>query len=70
MTMTATPPPFLSYSANHEDVLLNRLFGAQQHGFFVDVGAAHLPAESWHLLPQSRTRMRQKEVDVAVDAEC
>jgi hypothetical protein len=41
MTMTATPPPFLSYSANHEDVLLNRLFGTQQHGFFVDVGAAH-----------------------------
>ena len=36
----------------------------------IDVAAAHLPAESWHLLPQSRTRMRQKEVDVAVDAEC
>ena len=36
----------------------------------VDVAAAHLPVESWHLLPQSRTRVRQKEVDVAVDAEC
>lgn len=39
--MTAAASPFLSYSANNEDVILNRLFGAQPGGFFVDVGAAH-----------------------------
>ncbi|WP_052213594.1 FkbM family methyltransferase [Belnapia sp. F-4-1] len=38
MTTAAT---FLSYSANNEDVILNRVFGGQAHGFFVDVGAAH-----------------------------
>lgn len=38
---TAARPPFLSYSANHEDVLLNRVFGMQADGFYVDVGAAH-----------------------------
>ncbi|MCW8309380.1 FkbM family methyltransferase [Acidiphilium sp. PA] len=32
---------FISYSANHEDVLLNRLFGKQPTGFYIDVGAAH-----------------------------
>ncbi len=32
---------FISYSANHEDVLLNRLFGTKQTGFYIDVGAAH-----------------------------
>ncbi len=31
---------FLSYSANGEDVILNRLFAGQETGFFVDVGAA------------------------------
>lgn len=36
--MTATP--FTSYSGNHEDVLLHRLF-ARDDGFFVDVGAGH-----------------------------
>lgn len=39
--MTDRRAPFLSYSANHEDVMLNRVFGAQGDGFFVDVGAAH-----------------------------
>ena len=34
-------PRFVSYSANREDVLINRLFGAQPEGFYVDVGAAH-----------------------------
>jgi FkbM family methyltransferase len=33
--------PFISYSANHEDVFLNRLFGKWATGFYVDVGAAH-----------------------------
>jgi FkbM family methyltransferase len=33
--------PFISYSANQEDVILNRLFSRQANGFFVDVGAAH-----------------------------
>jgi FkbM family methyltransferase len=39
--MRAASPPFLSYSANHEDVILNRVFGRRDHGFYVDVGAAH-----------------------------
>jgi FkbM family methyltransferase len=39
--MTASTSPFMSYSANNEDVILNRVFGAQAEGFFVDVGAAH-----------------------------
>jgi len=33
--------PFISYSIHHEDVLLNRVFGSRDSGFFVDVGAAH-----------------------------
>ena len=32
--------PFISYSANFEDVILHRIFGHQGVGFFVDVGAA------------------------------
>lgn len=32
---------FISYSANQEDVLLNRLFSKKPTGFYVDVGAAH-----------------------------
>jgi FkbM family methyltransferase len=39
--MQPSPKPFISYSINREDVLLNRLFGARDRGFFVDVGAAH-----------------------------
>lgn len=39
--MSPATTPFLSYSANNEDVILNRLFGMQESGFFVDVGAAH-----------------------------
>ena len=35
------PSRFVSYSANREDVLINRLFGAKPEGFYVDVGAAH-----------------------------
>ena len=38
--MQPSPRPFVSFSINREDVLLNRLFGAQHSGFFVDVGAA------------------------------
>ena len=32
---------FISYAQNNEDVLLNRVFGGQQVGFYVDVGAFH-----------------------------
>jgi len=32
---------FLSYAQNNEDVLLNRVFGGQQIGFYVDIGAYH-----------------------------
>jgi FkbM family methyltransferase len=39
--MQAAATPFISYSINREDVLLNRLFGKRDSGFFVDVGAAH-----------------------------
>jgi FkbM family methyltransferase len=39
--MQAAATPFISYSINREDVLLNRLFGQRDSGFFVDVGAAH-----------------------------
>jgi hypothetical protein len=39
--MQATATPFVSYSGNHGDVLLHRLFGARDSGFFVDVGAGH-----------------------------
>lgn len=31
----------ISYAGNREDVLLNRVFGAQERGFYVDVGAGH-----------------------------
>jgi FkbM family methyltransferase len=39
--MRFASPPFVSYSANYEDVILNRVFGSRNHGFYVDVGAAH-----------------------------
>jgi FkbM family methyltransferase len=39
--MRVASPPFISYSAKHEDVILNRVFGSRNHGFYVDVGAAH-----------------------------
>jgi FkbM family methyltransferase len=39
--MTIPSARFLSYSVNNEDVILNRIFGKQDSGFFVDVGAAH-----------------------------
>ena len=32
---------FVSYAQNFEDVLLNRVFGGQEAGFYVDVGAYH-----------------------------
>jgi FkbM family methyltransferase len=32
---------FLSYAPNFEDVLLHRVFGGQETGFYVDVGAYH-----------------------------
>ncbi len=32
---------FVSYARNFEDVLLNRVFGAQQTGFYIDIGASH-----------------------------
>ncbi|MCQ8278417.1 FkbM family methyltransferase [Acetobacteraceae bacterium KSS8] len=38
--MTGRPEPFVSFSANHEDVLLHRIFGGTAEGVFVDVGAA------------------------------
>src|ERR1700721_175354 len=31
--------PFVSYAQNCEDVLLHRVFGGQETGFYVDVGA-------------------------------
>jgi FkbM family methyltransferase len=33
--------PFVSYSLNFEDVILNRLFVGVATGFYIDVGAAH-----------------------------
>lgn len=39
--MPAAPAPFISYSANGEDVILHRLFGGQARGVYVDVGAGH-----------------------------
>ena len=39
--MSAASPVFISYSSNWEDVILNRVFGNQSSGFYVDVGAAH-----------------------------
>ena len=41
MSKPAAPKPFVSYSANREDVYINRVFAAQPTGFYVDVGAAH-----------------------------
>ena len=32
---------FVSYAQNFEDVLLHRVFGGQETGFYVDVGAYH-----------------------------
>jgi FkbM family methyltransferase len=37
----AAAASFTSYSLNCEDVILNRLFPQQRHGFYVDVGAGH-----------------------------
>ena len=31
----------ISYSLNHEDVLLNRVFGGRTNGYYIDVGANH-----------------------------
>jgi len=31
----------ISYAQNNEDVLLNRIFGGQNMGFYIDIGAAH-----------------------------
>jgi FkbM family methyltransferase len=39
--MSRTRSVFVSYSINREDVILSRLFGAQEHGCYVDVGAGH-----------------------------
>jgi FkbM family methyltransferase len=39
--MSARSGDFISYSANREDVLLDRLFREQKSGFYIDVGAAH-----------------------------
>lgn len=36
-----TTPPRVSYAQNGEDILLDRAFGAQASGFFIDVGAWH-----------------------------
>ena len=32
---------FISYAQNFEDVILNRVFGAQTSGFYIDIGAQH-----------------------------
>jgi FkbM family methyltransferase len=37
---------FISYAQNFEDVLLHRVFGGQETGFYVDVGAYHPVAGS------------------------
>jgi FkbM family methyltransferase len=34
-------PPFISYAANREDVVLHRAFRDKPGGFFIDVGAHH-----------------------------
>ena len=39
--MSGRSPMFVSYSANYEDVILNRVFGSRNSGFYIDVGAAH-----------------------------
>lgn len=33
--------PFISYAQNGEDVILNRVFGKQKTGFYIDIGASH-----------------------------
>jgi FkbM family methyltransferase len=33
--------PFISYASNFEDVLLNRIFGEVDDGFYIDIGADH-----------------------------
>ena len=47
----------ISYAQNHEDVLLNRCFGSQASGFYIDVGAwepvlhsvtHHFYEQGWH----------------------
>ena len=38
--------PFVSYTRNFEDVILNRVFDSIPHGFFVDVGAYHPAVDS------------------------
>jgi FkbM family methyltransferase len=32
---------FISYSINGEDIILHRIFGQQEQGFYVDIGAGH-----------------------------
>ncbi len=41
MRMSGKSSVFVSYSANLEVVLLNRVFGKRTIGFYIDVGAAH-----------------------------
>lgn len=41
LTPGVNRPPMVSYSANREDVLLDRLFPDKKDGIFVDVGAGH-----------------------------
>jgi FkbM family methyltransferase len=38
--------PFVSYTRNFEDVMLNRVFDSVPHGFYVDVGAWHPAIDS------------------------
>lgn len=40
-TLPSQSTRFVSYSANREDVFINRLFAHRPTGFYVDVGAAH-----------------------------
>jgi FkbM family methyltransferase len=41
VTVSTAQPVFVSYSANREDVILNRVFGSRNSGFYIDVGAGH-----------------------------
>lgn len=41
--------PMISYSQNHEDVLLARAFRGQERGFYIDIGA-------WHPVMHSLTK--------------
>lgn len=41
LTKAGRTSPFVSYSLNYEDVILNRLFPTKRSGFYVDVGAGH-----------------------------